>query len=55
MPLREYTCEKCGTTFERYHAGSESAMTQCPKCKATCRPLAFSAPARRNPEYGIQQ
>jgi len=33
MPTYEYTCEKCGGTFETFQSMKDDALTVCPKDK----------------------
>ena len=45
MPLYEYTCRSCGTSFERRRKFDERLeRTACPRCSADAESL-LSAPA----------
>ncbi len=37
MPIYDYTCRKCGNTFQRIEKISEhgTKKVKCPKCKST--------------------
>ncbi len=35
MPLFEYMCVRCGSTFEKLVRGSTPQEIVCPKCKST--------------------
>jgi putative FmdB family regulatory protein len=46
MPLYEYTCRTCGTTFEKRLRIDERLNAQvCPECGAVAATLRMSAPA----------
>jgi len=46
MPLYEYTCRTCGTSFEKRLRIDERLMAQvCPDCGAKGATLRMSAPA----------
>lgn len=35
MPIFEYRCKKCGTTFEKLTLGGESGPVACTSCSGT--------------------
>ena len=35
MPIYEYTCETCGTDFEKLVFAGDDEPVQCPHCSAT--------------------
>ncbi|MDX1978934.1 MAG: zinc ribbon domain-containing protein [Bryobacteraceae bacterium] len=44
MPIYEYRCPKCGSTFEKLRRISESSEpTDCPKCGAKTSDLMYSS------------
>lgn len=48
MPIYEYRCAQCGTTFQRLFRSlreAEGATVQCPECGAGQVRRLFSAPA----------
>lgn len=60
MPIREFTCTKCGEQFERIFLSRSdydtNAESECPLCAGAAHtdddvPLV----ARRNPDHGIQR
>jgi putative FmdB family regulatory protein len=43
MPIFEYACEECGTTFERLTLRPQSVVqTPCPQCGSTQTAKVFS-------------
>ncbi len=48
MPLYEYQCQRCGTTFEKLvRSFSDSEGIRCPECAGTDVKKAFSTFATR--------
>lgn len=35
MPTYEYSCPKCGHTFEQFQSMNDEPLKKCPKCKKT--------------------
>lgn len=47
MPLYEYTCQDCGTSFEKIRKFDDRLKpAACPSCEAEGAVLALSAPGR---------
>ena len=52
MPIFEYRCEECGSTFEKLVRRSDAAAVACPSCGQTHLKQQFStfaAPANSSP------
>jgi putative FmdB family regulatory protein len=46
MPVYEYRCVSCGTTYDVFHRGREAAEDiVCPSCQSTQYKKLMSAPA----------
>jgi hypothetical protein len=54
MPIREFECPKHGT-FEKIVPYDFQSGFKCPKCKILCPEKEWSAPAKRNSDYGLQR
>lgn len=42
MPIREYTCNNCGTVFENIEIEEASGEVACPDCRSTDVKQVFS-------------
>jgi len=39
MPTYEYECQKCGTTFEKFHKMTQKPRLKCPRCGGKAKKL----------------
>jgi putative FmdB family regulatory protein len=56
MPIYEYSCETCGTQFEKLlRRSAETAEMDCPKCASRRLRQEYSSFAARVPEGSSRQ
>jgi putative FmdB family regulatory protein len=44
LPIYEYECRQCGTTFERKQSFSDEPVASCPRCAGKARRVIHAVP-----------